>query len=97
MYYSLLICLLEVYFERKVCTCLKVKEKVMKVETTNIASIEEILASYSGRRLQYAIKLGILPTPESLCQLLKRKTSVEKYMTHTGNRGLAKFSTSPVH
>jgi hypothetical protein len=63
---------LEVYFERKVATCLKVKEKVMKSEATNIASIEEILRRYSGRRLQYAIKLGILPTPESLKQLLKK-------------------------
>ena len=49
----------------------------MKSEATNIASIDEILRSYSGRRLQYAIKLGILPKPESLNQLLKRKTSSE--------------------
>lgn len=82
MYYSLLICLLEVLFKRKVVTCLKVKElkvidKVMKVETTHIAYIQDILPSYSGRRLQYAIRLGILSTPESLTQLLKRKTSTE--------------------
>lgn len=81
MYYSLLICLLEVFFKRNVSTCLKVKElkvidKVMKTETTHIASLQEVLRSYSGRRLQYAIKLGILPTPESLKQLLKRKTKV---------------------
>ena len=49
----------------------------MKVETTQIASIQDILPSYSGRRLQYAIRLGILPTSESLTQLLKRKTSSE--------------------
>ena len=52
-------------------------DKVMKVETTNSAYIEKITLSYSGRRLQYAIRLGILPTPESLKQLLKRKTSTE--------------------
>jgi hypothetical protein len=75
MYYSLLICLLEVYFERKVATCLKEKEKVMKVQTAPIASFEDVTRAYSGRRLQYAIKLGILPTPESLKKLLKRKAS----------------------
>jgi hypothetical protein len=56
---------------------LKAKEQMMKVETTHSVSIQEILRSYSGRRLQYAIRLGILPTPESLTQLLKRKTSSE--------------------
>ncbi len=49
----------------------------MKSEATSIASIEEILRSYSGRRLLYAIKLGILPKPESLHQLLERKASSE--------------------
>ena len=77
MYYSLLICLLEVYFKRKVCTCLKVKEEVMKTEIKKIVSTEDILSAYSGHRLQYAIKLGILPKPESLKQLLKRKTNAE--------------------
>lgn len=75
MYYSLLICLLELYFERKVAACLKVKEKVVRVQTTPIESIEEILSAYSGRRLQYAIKFGMLPTPESLKKLLERKTN----------------------
>jgi hypothetical protein len=68
---------LEVYFERKVATFLKVKEKVMKTEVKPTASLQEILRSYSGRRLQYAIKLGILPAPESLHRLLKRKTNTE--------------------
>lgn len=55
-------------------------DKVMKVETTHIASIQDILRSYSGRRLQYAIRLGILPTPESLKQLIKIKVSTESGM-----------------
>ena len=31
------------------------------------------LRGYAGRRLQYAIRLGILPGPESLNQVLNRK------------------------
>ena len=50
----------------------------MKVEITHIASINEVLSRYSGRRLQFAIKLGIVPTPKSLTQLLKRKINAEK-------------------
>jgi hypothetical protein len=50
---------------------------MMKVKATHVASIQEILRSYSGRRLQYAIKIGILPRPESLKQLLKRKVNAE--------------------
>jgi hypothetical protein len=65
---------------------LKVIDKVMKVETAHGASIKEILHSYSGRRLQYAIRIGILPTPESLKQLLKRKTSAENVIK---NRAMA--------
>lgn len=52
----------------------------MKTEIKYAASIQEILRSYSGRRLQYAIRLGILPTPESLNQLIKRKVSTESGM-----------------
>jgi hypothetical protein len=52
-------------------------EKVMRNEIKNIDSVKELLSAYSGRRLQYAIKLGIMPRPESLKKLLKRKTSIE--------------------
>jgi hypothetical protein len=48
----------------------------MEFQTSNVASIQELLRCYSGRRLQYAIKLGILPTPESLNQMLKRNVNV---------------------
>lgn len=50
----------------------------MKTEIKKIVSTEDILSAYSGRRLQYAIRLGILPKPERLNQLLKRKISTEK-------------------
>ena len=36
-------------------------------------SLEDILRCYSGRRLQFAIKMGILPKPENLSRVLKRK------------------------
>jgi hypothetical protein len=49
----------------------------MRNEIKHIVSVKDFLNVYSGRRLQYAIKLGIVPTPESLKQLLKRKTSTE--------------------
>jgi hypothetical protein len=84
MYYSLLICLLEVFLWRKVASCLKAKEKVMGKQTKHRVSLEKVLSVYSGRRLQYAIKLGILPTPEILKQLLKVKTNTRKGMINTG-------------
>jgi hypothetical protein len=65
---------------------LKVIDKVMSNETKHIGSIEDVLRVYSGRRLQYAIRFGILPTPESLKQLLKRKTSTKNGMS---NRAMA--------
>jgi hypothetical protein len=58
----------------------------MKTEIKHVASIQEVLRSYSGRRLQYAIRIGILPTPESLSQLLKRKANTEKSIK---NRAMA--------
>jgi hypothetical protein len=61
-------------------------EKVMRNEIKNIDSVKELLSAYSGRRLQYAIKLGIMPRPESLKKLLKRKTSTENGMS---NRAMA--------
>ena len=49
----------------------------MRNETKHFDSVKDILSAYSGRRLQYAIRFGILPTPESLKQLLKSKTSTD--------------------
>ena len=47
----------------------------MNTATNNTQSLEDILRCYSGRRLQFAIKLGILPQPENLTKLLNRKAS----------------------
>jgi hypothetical protein len=54
-----------------------VKEQMMRVETKRAVFLEEVLRAYSGRRLQYAIKLGILPKPESFKQLIKRKANTK--------------------
>ena len=78
MYYSLLTCLLEVFFWCKVCLRLKVKESMVKLKMTSIASMQDILHGYSGRQLQYAIKLGIMPTPERLSVILKRMSNAER-------------------
>ena len=53
----------------------------MKLEMINIASMQDILHGYSGRHLQYAIKLGIMPTPERLSLILKRISNVERTLT----------------
>jgi hypothetical protein len=50
----------------------------MKIEMTNIPTFNDVLLCYSGRRLQFAIKLGILPTPERLSQVLNRKVKARK-------------------
>ena len=47
----------------------------MKAVVKNTQSLEDILRCYSGRRLQFAIKIGILPKPENLSKLSKRKAS----------------------
>ena len=47
----------------------------MKPAISETQSLEYILRCYSGRRLQFAIKQGILPTPENLTKLLNRKAS----------------------
>lgn len=53
----------------------KVKESMMKAVVKNTQSLEDILRCYSGRRLQFAIKIGILPKPENLSKLFKGKAS----------------------
>jgi hypothetical protein len=50
----------------------------MKIEMTNMPTFDDVLLRYSGRRLQFAIKLGILPTPERLSQVLSRKVKAKK-------------------
>lgn len=47
----------------------------MKALINNLQSLDDVLRCYSGRRLQFAIKLGILPKPENLDILVKRKSS----------------------
>ncbi len=49
----------------------------MKIEINYIESIEDILRSYSGRRLQYAIRMGILPTPEKFSLLFSGNALAE--------------------
>lgn len=49
--------------------------KVTNIHSTSAAFVEStdvdhIKLGYTGRRLQYAIRLGIVPTPEKLRQLL---------------------------
>ena len=50
----------------------------MKIEITNLPTFDDVLLRYSGRRLQFAIRLGILPTPERLRQVLSRKVKARK-------------------
>lgn len=47
----------------------------MKAAISNTQSLEDILHSYSGRRLQFAIRMGILPKPENLSKFLKSKAN----------------------
>ena len=55
----------------------------MKAAISNTQSLEDILRSYSGRRLQFAIKLGILPKPENLSRVLKRKPCTRTSIFYT--------------
>ena len=48
---------------------------MMNTTTNNTQSLEDILRSYSGRRLQFAIRMGILPKPENLSKVLKSKAT----------------------
>ena len=45
----------------------------MNTTLSNAQTLKDILRCYSGRRLQFAIKLGILPKPENLNKVLKKK------------------------
>ena len=50
----------------------------MNIEITNLPTFDNVLLCYSGRRLQFAIKQGILPTPERLRQVLSKKSKVKR-------------------
>jgi hypothetical protein len=48
----------------------------MKIEANYTSSVKDILHAYSGssiKRIQYAIRMGILPRPEVFGQLLNKK------------------------
>lgn len=54
----------------------------MEIGIKSALPAKELLRSYSGRRLQFAIKMGILPTPESLSQPMKRQASNSSRNAH---------------
>jgi hypothetical protein len=54
----------------------KSKEKMMDLKVKNSALLDA-LPSYSARQLQFAIRLGILPTPDNLNLILSRKSGSE--------------------
>jgi hypothetical protein len=53
---------------------------MMRIEMINLPTFDDVLLRYSGRRLQYAIKLGILPTPERLRRVLSKQAEAKKTM-----------------
>lgn len=48
----------------------------MNLESKNSAVLDA-LRGYSARQLQFAIRLGILPTPDKLNRILTRKSGSE--------------------
>jgi len=54
----------------------KSKEKVMQINAKNKVLVEA-LRCYSARQLQFAIRLGILPTPDKLNSILSGKSGSE--------------------
>ncbi len=47
----------------------------MELKIKNAMPTQELLRNYSCRRLQFAIKMGLLPTPENYSQLLKMQNN----------------------
>lgn len=45
----------------------------MALKVKNLALVEALIG-YSSRQLQFAIRLGILPTPDKLSRILSRKS-----------------------
>ena len=54
---------------------------MVKLKMTSIASMQDMLHGHVGRHLQYAIKMGIIPTPERLSLILKRISNAERALT----------------
>jgi hypothetical protein len=54
----------------------------MELRVKNRVPPQELLRNYSGRRLQFAIKMGLLPTPESYSQLLKMQSNQSMRNAH---------------
>ena len=46
--------------------------------STHSKFLDDILKRYSSRRLQYAIRMEILPPPEMLPKAIKNKKLIEK-------------------
>ncbi len=63
----------------------------MKIEMTNLPTFDDVLLRYSGRRLQFAIKLGILPTPERLRQVLSKKPNAKRPISAPKTMGINKL------
>jgi hypothetical protein len=59
----------------------------MKIESNHALSVDDILLTYSGRRLHYAIRMGILPTPVNFCELVKRQQKTIARKRKTAKRG----------
>ena len=56
---------------------------IMNTTLSNAQTLKDILRCYSGRRLQFAIKLGILPKPENLNKVLKKKATARPHTFQT--------------
>lgn len=65
----------------------------MSLQIANNPSVQDIVHCYSGRRLQFAIKLGIMPTPESFSLILKRIINTENCVDSTVDRGTTKLNS----
>jgi hypothetical protein len=67
----------------------------MKIKMNDVLSIEDILQIYSGRRLQYAIRMGVLPAPEDFSSSLqhqhktiaKKRNAAKKAISFTRQGG----------
>jgi hypothetical protein len=65
-----------VYSKLKVQDMFKSKEKMMGLEVKNRLLLNT-MRGYTARQLQFAIRLGILPTPDKLNRILSRKSGSE--------------------
>ena len=68
----------------------------MNLQIANNASVQDIVHGYSGRHLQFAIKLGIMPTPESFSLILKNiinTINTENRIDSTADRDATKLNS----